>query len=118
MENSIILVLLAPKSALFDEAQRPASVRISCIEEIALCRSRLSKGSRRRTSSAHARISSPLLSNLLDKRSKRGSRKIFQRKGDRTEPCGVDLDRSFEAVPPPKIREVILSDRKLAISLI
>ena len=80
VENSIIFVLLAPKSALFDAAQRPASVRISCIEEIAPCMSRLSKGSRRRTSSAH------LLINLVDKRSRRGSRKIFQRNGEKTEP--------------------------------
>ena len=46
----------------------------------------VSKGSRRRMSSAHAKISSPLLINLVDKRSRRGSRKIFQRKGERTEP--------------------------------
>ena len=47
----------------------------------------------------------------------RGSRKTFQRKGERTDPCGVERESVFEATPPLKLSEVTLLERKLAIIL-
>ena len=50
------------------------------------------------TSSAHAKVK---ISWSLYNRSKRGSMKIFHRKGDSTAPWGVERVSFLEAVPPP-----------------